>query len=266
MEELGDFLRRKATAGNIALVDAQAAAATRNLSLAEVEEQALLLDLMPTRYLRNCLSCAQQLRLLRSRVGVIGCGGLGGTAADLLARLGVGYLRLVDPDVFEEHNLNRQRFATVDTLGQAKAAAACSVILAINPGIRVDAVQAAFAESDIEAVEVVVDGLDSAAKRLQLAEFCRRQGRPLVHGAVREWYGQIGIVTPENDLMAGLYPLSPDASREEPAPKVISPTVAAISSLQAAETCKLLLGIPSPLTDQWLSCNLLASEYEHIPG
>lgn len=266
LKGLVDFLGQKASDGHIALVDARAAAASLHLSLAEVEEQALLLELMPVRYLRNCLSCAQQLRLLRSRVGIIGCGGLGGSVAELLARLGIGYLRLVDPDVFEEHNLNRQRFATVNTLGRAKVDSGRAALMAINPGIRIDAVQAPFAENDIQVVEVVVDGLDSAGRRLQLAEICRRRGRPLVHGAVREWYGQVGIATPENDLLTGLYPLSPKASDDEPAPKVISPTVSAISSLQATETCKLLLGIPSPLTDHWLSCNLLASEYEHIPG
>jgi hypothetical protein len=79
-------------------------------SLAEMESAALEAGFLPGRYRRNreTVSTADQLRLFRSRVAVIGCGGLGGYVVEQLARLGVGTLVLVDPDVFEEHNLNRQ--------------------------------------------------------------------------------------------------------------------------------------------------------------
>ncbi len=264
MHALHRFIRLKAEDGSIALADEQAAAAACGQSFASVEEQALLLGVMPRRYLRNCLSCAQQLRLLRAKVAVIGCGGLGGSVAEPLARLGIGGLRLVDPDFFEEHNLNRQRFATVETLGQAKVEAARAALLTINPAVRIEAVQAEFSESDVLAAEVVVDALDSAGKRLSLASLCKKYGRPLVHGAVREWYGQVGIATGTNSLITVLFPA---ADRESATPPgVTAPTVAVVAGMQAAETCKLLLGLPSPLKGNWLSCNLLACEYELLPS
>jgi molybdopterin/thiamine biosynthesis adenylyltransferase len=263
MDELHGFLQQRASEGSISLADERAAAITLHLPLVEVEEQTLQIGIMPRRYLRNCLSCAQQLRLFRARVTIIGCGGLGGSVAELLARIGVGSLRLVDPDSFEEHNLNRQRFATFASIGEAKVEAARTALQAINPVIQIEAVQAPFAEADVLAAEVLVDGLDSAGKRHQLGELCRRHRRPLVHGAVREWYGQVGIVTAKNDLLASLYPPA-TATHPEGPPQVIAPTVSVISSMQAAEVCKLLLGIPSALADHWLSCNLLDSDYELI--
>lgn len=264
MDELHRRIRLCASADGLSLADAQAMAVSGNLALAEVEEQALLLGIMPRRYLRNGLDCPQQLRLQRARVAVIGCGGLGGSVAEALARLGVGSLRLVDPDSFEEHNLNRQRFATVETLGKAKVEAAREALLVVNPAIRIETARAGFGERDVLAVEVVVDALDSAGRRLDLAALCRRHGRPLVHGAVRDWYGQVGIATTTNDLIADLFPRAELAAASPPG--VTAPTVALVAALQAAEAGKLLLGLPSPLKGNWLSCNLLSCEYELVPS
>lgn len=266
MADLADFIRQKAVDGSIALAEEQAAAAVFALPLADVETQALSLGILPLRFLRNGLSCTQQLRLLRAKVSVIGCGGLGGTVSEILSRLGVGTLRLVDPDCFEEHNLNRQRFSTVDTLGRPKVEVARAALMTINPVTHIEAVRAMFGETDVLASEIVVDALDSAEGRRQLGALCKKHDRPLVHGAVREWYGQVGIATAANDLIAGIYPPPAQAPVAPPAPRVVAPTVAAIASMQAAETCKLLLGLPSILTGNWLSCNLLASEYELIPS
>lgn len=266
MADLAGFIRQKAVEGSIALADEQAAAAAFALPLADVEEQVLLLGILPLRFLRNGLSCIQQLRLLRARVSVIGCGGLGGTVSEILSRLGVGTLRLIDPDCFEEHNLNRQRFSTVDTLGRPKVEVARAALAAINPVTHIEAVRAKFGETDVLASEIVVDALDSADGRRLLGTLCKKHDRPLIHGAVREWYGQVGIATTANDLIAGLYPPPAQPPAASPPPRVIAPTVGAIAAMQAAETCKLILGLPSLLTGSWLSCNLLASEYDLIPG
>ena len=265
MDLLQQFITRHAVDGCIALADELAIAATQTLSLRKVEEQALILGVMPKRLMRNCLSCEQQLRLLRAKVAVIGCGGLGGTVAEILSRLGIGSLRLVDPDSFEEHNLNRQRFATLETLGFPKVNAAKAALKAINPVTEIEAIHAEFNEADIQAAETIVDCLDSIGKRQVLAALCTNLVRPLIHGAVQEWYGQVGIATSANDLIANLYPSTLKNSPLPFSPRVIAPTVSAIASLQAAETCKLLLGLPSVLSCNWLSCNLLDTEYDCIP-
>ena len=265
MDLLRQFIARHTVDGCIALADELAAAASQGLPLRKIEEQGLILGVMPRRLMRNCLSCAQQLRLLRARVAVIGCGGLGGTVAEILTRLGVGSLRLVDPDIFEEHNLNRQRFATLETLGFPKVSAAKSALKAINPVTEIEVIQSEFCKADVQAAEIIVDCLDSAGKRQVLATLCKTLNRPLIHGAVQEWYGQVGVATSANDLIASLYPSTLNNSPLPLSPRVIAPTVSAIASLQAAETCKFLLNLPSALNYSWLSCNLLDSEYDCIP-
>ena len=262
MENLDDFLRRRSRDGVVSLTTTRGGSRIFALPIADIEERALLLGLMPLRYLRNGLGCEEQLRLLRARVAVVGCGGLGGAATALLARLGVGFLRLFDPDVFEEHNLNRQQFSTVETLGQRKVQAAQDALAAINPATVVDAVFGRWQREHLRDVAVVVDGLDSAGERRELGRACRELGLPLVHGAVRKWYGQTAVVSRESDPFALLYPDS--ASPEPGVPEVIAPTVAMVAAIQAAECVKLLLGRPSPLTRHWLSCNLHDDDFDLI--
>jgi tRNA A37 threonylcarbamoyladenosine dehydratase len=114
-----------------------------SMSLAAVEAAILDNNLLPSRYQRNreMLSIQQQSRLFRSRVAVIGCGGLGGYVLEELARLGVGQIVAIDPDHFEEHNLNRQILSTPRTLGRAKVEAAAQRIAEVNPAVTIRAVK-----------------------------------------------------------------------------------------------------------------------------
>ena len=159
--------------------DAQIAAAERyGWSCAAVEELALVNGLLPAHYQRNrgMLSIADQLQLFRSRIVVIGCGGLGGYVIEEFARLGVGHIVAVDPDVFEEHNLNRQLLATIGALGHPKVEAALARVNEINPAVRLTPVQAAFCKGNahelLQGAKVAVDALDSIPCRLELAEAC----------------------------------------------------------------------------------------------
>ena len=111
--DLRAFLQQGAAAGLVPWSVQVEAAERSGLSLAVVERRMLEAGLLPARYQRNreMLAVEEQLRLSRSRVVVLGCGGLGGYILEELARLGVGHLVAVDPDVFEEHNCNRQLLA-----------------------------------------------------------------------------------------------------------------------------------------------------------
>ena len=135
MKALPEFLQSGADQ-NLLSWDCQLAAAQQFcVSPAEVEGVALSLGLMPARYQRNqqIITVQDQRKLFRSRVAVIGCGGLGGYVIEELARLGVGTLVAVDPDIFKEHNLNRQLLSTVDALGRAKVELAAERVAEINP-------------------------------------------------------------------------------------------------------------------------------------
>jgi molybdopterin/thiamine biosynthesis adenylyltransferase len=267
MERLREFLASQAE-GDLLPWEAQCEASRRlGASLAKVEEAALEWGLMPKRYSRNrdTISIAQQLQLCRSRVAVIGCGGLGGYLIEELARLGVGTLVLADPDVFEEHNLNRQLFSSPARLGRAKVEAARERVAEVNPAVTVVAHRAAFSrengQSLLSGCSAVVDGLDNIHTRRVLAAISRDLSLPFVHGAIAGWYGQVAVQMPGEDISPLLGPISAEGKGLEANLGNPAFTPAAIASLQVAEVAKILLGRGS-LSGRVLFANLLDMEFE----
>lgn len=266
--ELCAFLRSRAE-GDLLPLEAQSEAVRRfGGSFAEVEGSALESGLLPLRYRRNreTLSTEEQLRLFRSRVAVIGCGGLGGYIVEEAARVGVGTLVLVDPDVFEEHNLNRQLLSSVDGLGRPKVDAGRERVACINPAVTVVTHRAALSEENgrqlLAGSSAVVDALDSIDTRRALSSICRELEVPLVHGAIAGWYGQVTVQMPGKDLSA----LLGSGRGKGVEQKLGNPsfTPAAIASLQAAELVKVLLGRGTPLAGRALLVNLLDMEFERL--
>jgi molybdopterin/thiamine biosynthesis adenylyltransferase len=205
---------------------------------------------------QGSLTDEQQILLQQKRVAVIGCGGLGGYVIEELVRIGAGQLHLFDPDVFTPSNCNRQLNALVATLGQNKAEVAAVRAASIHPFTTVHSFPSDFRTTDEQEplrVDVAVDCLDNIQARRDLAALCNRRNIPLVHGAVSGWYGQVGVQLPGTDLIERLYP---QRMAESPMPSVLSFTVAVIASLQAAETVKLLLGLPSSLHNSWMHIDL----------
>lgn len=220
-------------------------------SLFQVERVCLECGILPARYQRNqnSFSTADQLRFHRSRVAVIGCGGLGGFIVELLARLGAGNMRLIDPDVFEEHNLNRQLLSTVNALGEHKAQAAFDRVELINPAVRADAICTAL-ESDnalplLEGCDLAIDALDSFSSRLVLAHACTELGIPLVHGAIGGWLATLAVQYPGDETLRQLYgDLSEDRGAEvRTGNPVFTPSF--LASAQVAEAAKLITDRPA---------------------
>jgi molybdopterin/thiamine biosynthesis adenylyltransferase len=110
--------------------------------------------------------------------------------------------------------------------------------------------------------EVVVDCLDNAGSRRELAELCNQQQIPLVHGAVQQWYGQVGVQLAGGTLIQDLY--GRHTEDEKTVLSVLSSTVAVIASIQVAETCKLLLGMESPLHNNWINIDLQRVTFDII--
>ena len=239
-------------------------------SVAEVEAVALENDLLPARYQRNrsMLSASQQWSLFRSCVAVVGCGGLGGYVLEELARLGVGRIVAIDPDIFEEHNLNRQLLSAPGNLGQAKVAAAAERIAAINPAVTIDPLQEAFGPDNgdglFQGADMVVDCLDSVDARLALAKACESLDLPLVHGAIAGWFGHICTVFPGEHSLEKIYAHETSGKGVEQSMGNPSYTPAVIASLQVAEVCKVLLGEGEPLRNRMLMVDLLEMDFEHV--
>jgi len=221
------------------------------------------------RYLRNhdAISEAEQAILAQKRVLVVGCGGLGGYVIECLARIGVGYLRVVDGDVFDETNLNRQLLSSNMNLGRPKTLAAQQRVMAVNPLVEVEAFQSLLTAENavqlLEGCDVAVDALDNVPTRLLLQQAAKTAGIPLVHGAVAGWIGQVCVVQPGQELLNSLYPASTDNQGEEQETGTLSFTAALTASWQAAETVKLLLGKPG-LDREILELDLLNSSFVKI--
>lgn len=216
------------------------------------------------RYLRNhdAISEEEQAFLATKRVLVVGCGGLGGMVIECLARIGVGYLRVVDGDVFEESNLNRQLLSSTMNLGRPKTLAAQQRVMAVNPLVEVDAVQAELTVENARQLlgecDVAVDCLDNIPARLVLQEAAKEAGIPVVHGAVAGWLGRICVIQPGEDLLTLLYPEPDEMRGEERLAGTLSFTAALTASWQSAETVKLLLG-KSGLQAEILEVDLMAA-------
>ena len=248
-----------------------AAAARFHRTVGSVEETALELGLMPARYQRNrtTVSTAEQLKLFRSRVVVVGAGGLGGYVVEELARLGVGTLAVADPDTFEEHNLNRQLLASVGNLGAPKVEAAVERVGTINPAVRLVPLRLHFSRENgpelLSGADAAVDALDTVTDRVELARACREAGVPMVHGAIAGWYGQMATQMPGEDITPFIYP--PGSAPKGVETKLGNPsfTPAVVASLQVAEVCKILLGKGGILNRRMLLLDLLEMAFEEVP-
>ncbi len=263
-KQLEQWLRSRARDGFFTWADELEAASRFELTVRAVEAVALDRDLLPLRYQRNtkCFDAQQQLRLLRSSVAVVGCGGLGGYLVETLSRLGVGKLTVIDPDRFEEHNLNRQLLCSLDELGAAKVAVARKRVAAVNPAVELVPVQEAFDEQSGERLlgghDAVADALDNIALRLKLADVCARLDIPLVHGSIGGFYGQVTVQLPGGDGLKKIYGEGGDGRGIEALLGNPSFTPGVVACIEAAEICKLLLGLGAPLTGRFLHIDLLA--------
>lgn len=221
---------------------------------------------MEARYSRNvpALSEAECARLREKKVAVIGCGGLGGHLIELLSRVGIGAIRAVDGDVFEESNLNRQLLSEEALLGTPKAEAAVRRIGRINSGVKgefvPDFLDAENALQLIAGCDAVLDALDSIPARRILARVCAEAGIPYIYGAISGWVAQAAVCLPGEDLIDKLYP--DDAVIRDKS--VLSFTPALCASVQAALCVKLLAG-RSVSSGVLYYYDLLEQELETIP-
>lgn len=196
-----------------------------------------------------------QQALLDAHVLIIGAGGLGSPAALYLASAGIGKLTLVDADIVDLTNLQRQIIHTTLRVGQPKVDSARQALLEINPGIdvialceRVDAMRLAQLLAD---VTVVLDCSDNFATRHAVNRACVAQHIPLVSGAALQFDGQVSVFdsrSPEAPCYACLFP--PHAQPEETLCStmgVFAPLVGIIGAMQAAEALKLVAGIGTSL-------------------
>jgi len=234
------------------LNEAQAKRYSRHLLVPEVGEQG-------------------QIKLLDSRVLLIGAGGLGSPAAYYLAAAGVGTIGIIDADVVDDSNLQRQILHNTKRIGQYKADSARETIEALNPDVKVITHIERLDESNVARIiadyDVILDGTDNFPTRYLLNDAALIANKPVVHGSVFRFEGQLTVFKPyEGPCYRCLYP--------EPPPAALAPSCAeagvlgvlpgVIGLLQATETIKLLLGIGDPLVGRMMTYDALAGEFSEL--
>ena len=218
------------------------------------------------RYERNGTSIneADQAVLQKKRVCIIGCGGLGGFIAEMLLRVGVLKLTLIDPDVFDETNLNRQLFSTEFGIGKPKVVEAKKRLLMVDKNAEIRAMEEELDDTNADRLlaghDVVVDALDNLEARRIAAKACRKLGLPFVHGAIGGWYGQVSVIMPGGEHnFEELYKNITDNDIDKSMGNL--PFVAGYAAcMQCSETVKLLLGKKTNLQGSVARFDLLASE------
>jgi len=224
---------------------------------------------IPERYRRNIgtIGIEGQKRLLEARVAIVGAGGLGGNVIELLARQGVGFLRIIDGDTFARHNLNRQLLATERTLGMNKAAVATTRVAEVNSDVETHAVPAMLGEDNAEellsGMDVVVDALDSISSRLLLCRIAQKLEIPLVHAAIAGFTGQVRTILPTDGGLEKIYKTAGGSDKGiETVLGNPAATPALAAAIQVQEVVKLLTGVGETISHKLLYFDTELNIYE----
>ena len=221
------------------------------------------------RYARNMAALSQEEceKLAGKRITVVGCGGLGGAVIEALARIGVGHLRVIDGDVFEESNLNRQLLCTEAALGREKALVGAERVQAINSAVDCEGIVAYLNEENavelIGEVDCVVDCLDNMEARFWLAHTCQKMGLPLVYGAIAGWFGQTCTVYPGDVSFVSIYG-EPFGESQHKKLGNLPFTAYVIAAIQASEAVKVVLDRPGQIRNRLLMVDLLDGSVDDV--
>ncbi|WP_294006969.1 HesA/MoeB/ThiF family protein [uncultured Methanobrevibacter sp.] len=226
---------------------------------------------MPTRYIgdgyweiasrqMSIVTRSEQQRFKDAKITVIGCGGIGGETIEMLARMGIGELVLVDKDAYDLSNLNRQTLATIADLGLTKSDVAAEKVRLINPYVKVTTFNEHVDQTNIEKVigdsDIVIDALDNVLTRVIVSRAAKEKGIPYIHGAIHGTLGQITVFLPNSDKtyeeMFNLPSIGKELNDEtigelkkvtSGVPPVIGPTPNLIGCLEAFEAYKAITGV-----------------------
>ncbi|WP_420175886.1 HesA/MoeB/ThiF family protein [Luteococcus sp. OSA5] len=213
---------------------------------------------------RRIMGGAGQERLARARVLVVGCGGLGAGAIPALTAAGIGQLTLLDDDVVELTNLNRQTLFTAQDIGQPKVELAARRMRALSPEATITALDHRLTGQDVELVaqhDVVVDCTDKAASRQAISQACREAEVPWVWAAIDGWTAVLSVFTPGGVPWEQVVPNPTEAP--EPL-DILGATPALAGAWQAAETVKLLTGTGQPLAGRLAVVDLLQADIRFV--
>lgn len=229
------------------------------------------------RYSRHILlqevGAVGQAKLRQARVLIVGAGGLGSPLALYLAAAGIGTIGLIDHDVLELSNLQRQVAHSTARIGRSKAESAAETLVALNPGTQVEVhvrrMNADAAEELIPRYDIVCDGTDNFATRFLLGDACHLLARPLVSAAVLRFEGQLSVFRSHDGTCPCHRCLHPEPPPEGMVPTcseagVLGAVTGVMGTLQATEVLKLILGIGDSLAGRLLLWDALDARFRTV--
>ena len=211
-----------------------------------------------------------QKKLRQANVLLIGAGGLGSPAGLYLAAAGVGRLGLVDSDVVDLSNLQRQIFHRTSDRGRPKTASAADTIAALNPDVEVVQHPIRLTSENIMGAiagyEMVLDGSDNFATRYLVNDACVMAGKTNIHGSIFQFEGQVTVFLPGKGCYRCLYPTPPPPGSVPSCQEagVMGVVAGVIGLLQATEALKLILDIGRPLAGYLLAYDALQAEFTRL--
>ncbi len=232
-------------------------------------------DEQVTRYSRHILlpevGGKGQKKLAQARILIVGAGGLGSPAAFYLAAAGVGTLGLIDSDVVDLSNLQRQVIHYTPDLGRPKVFSAKEKIQALNPDVAVELYEGRLTSKNaLELVgkyDVVLDGVDNFPAKFLINDACVLAGKPLVHGGILRFDGRVTTIIPKRSACYRCvfkHPPPPGLVTSCQEAGVIGVLAGIIGTIQATEALKLVLGIGRPLTDRLLDFDARRTAFREI--
>jgi molybdopterin/thiamine biosynthesis adenylyltransferase/rhodanese-related sulfurtransferase len=212
-----------------------------------------------------------QAKLLKAKVLLMGAGGLGSPAALYLAAAGVGTIGIVDMDVVDLSNLQRQVIHTQERRGMAKTASAAEAIAALNPDVKVIPFQERLTSDNIDRIfdgfDLILDGGDNFPTRYLINDACVKHRKPNIHGSIYRFEGQVTTFIPyEGPCYRCLYPQPPppDMAPSCAEAGVLGVLPGIVGLFQANEALKLILKLGDPLNGRLLTLDALASTFRTL--
>ncbi|MFC7404356.1 ThiF family adenylyltransferase [Georgenia alba] len=224
-----------------------------------------------------------QRRLLASRVAVMGAGGLGAPVLQYLAAAGVGHLTIIDDDVVEPSNLQRQVIHTMADVGRPKVESAAAHVRALNPEVQVSThhgrLEADNARDLLGGHHVVLDGTDNFPTRYLVSDTCAELGIPVVWGSILRFDAQVSVFwsrpaaahdetpAPPGVTLRDLFPMPPPEGTTPSCGQagVLGAMCGQVGSVMATEAVKLLTGTGEPLLGRVLVLDALAQRWSELP-
>lgn len=222
-----------------------------------------------SRYTRNMaqdgISQEQQDKLMNAKVIVMGAGGLGSGVIMNLAALGVGHIKIIDGDIIEQSNFNRQIIHKYKNIGRAKVISAKDWVSEFNPDIKVDLEKVILDNTNyqriIDGYNIIIDCFDSYDSKYFLNDIAIHHNKILIHGAIQSFKGQVTTINPNRTGCLNCVLDKPYYLKDEVFAS-FSPVVNIISSLQAQEAFKVITGVGIPLYNKLLIFDGIESEFK----